>query len=244
MLRHPVTEVFIYTAIAAAVTAAITVITRLVGYGAIFGVGVPLTFLLLAIHGAKRSGGARRHGIALGGLVEPAPDDRRSLARVLVDGLPSALRETLIAIIIAAVIFPPFVIAFYIWNQPAHGFVWRWPEGDALHFLESAATHIFVVALTEEAFFRGYVQTRLHDAWPPTSKLWRATFSWRVLLLQSALFAIVHLIDQPSPQVLAVFFPGLLFGWIRAWRGGIGAAMVFHGLCNILSAILYAGWLH
>ena len=35
----------------------------------------------------------------------------------------------------------------------------------------------------------------------------------------------------------------LLFGLIRARRGGIGAALVFHALCNLLSEVLTRGWL-
>lgn len=243
MTRAPIFEVLAYTAIAAAITAVITAITAWVGFGSVLGVGVPLTFFILAVHAARRSGGVERHGLSLGGLVQPEQGDDRSLVEVLRDGAPSALREVGVALGVSALVFPPFTLAFYFWNQPARAFVWRWPEGDPAAFAQSVATHILVVALTEEAFFRGYVQTRLHDAWPPTATLLSVKLSWRVLLLQSALFALVHLIDQPHPQVLAVFFPGLLFGWIRAWRGGIGAAMVFHGLCNVLSSILYAGWL-
>ena len=44
------------------------------------------------------------------------------------------------------------------------------------------------------------------------------------------------------PARLAVFFPGLLFGWIRAWRGGMGAAMAVHAASNIWSEILLSGW--
>ena len=61
--------------------------------------------------------------------------------------------------------------------------------------------------------------------------------------MQAALFALVHLATEPHPAKLAVFFPGLLFGWLRAWRGGIGAAIVFHALSNVLAEILVRGWL-
>ncbi|HJL19019.1 MAG TPA: glutamic-type intramembrane protease, partial [Sandaracinaceae bacterium LLY-WYZ-13_1] len=36
---------------------------------------------------------------------------------------------------------------------------------------------------------------------------------------------------------------GLLFGWLRAWRGGIGAAMLLHAMSNVLAEILEEGWL-
>jgi membrane protease YdiL (CAAX protease family) len=39
-----------------------------------------------------------------------------------------------------------------------------------------------------------------------------------------------------------VFFPALVFGWMRARTGGIGAAVLFHALCNIFSATLARGY--
>jgi membrane protease YdiL (CAAX protease family) len=39
-----------------------------------------------------------------------------------------------------------------------------------------------------------------------------------------------------------VFFPSLVFGWLRAKTGGIGAAVLFHAACNIFSAYLSAGY--
>jgi membrane protease YdiL (CAAX protease family) len=35
-----------------------------------------------------------------------------------------------------------------------------------------------------------------------------------------------------------VFFPALLFGWLRARTGGIGAPVVFHALCNLFADYL------
>jgi membrane protease YdiL (CAAX protease family) len=40
-----------------------------------------------------------------------------------------------------------------------------------------------------------------------------------------------------------VFFPALLFGWVRAWRGGIGAALALHASSNLYSEILARSWL-
>jgi uncharacterized protein len=51
-----------------------------------------------------------------------------------------------------------------------------------------------------------------------------------------------------QPARLSVFFPSLVFGWLRAPKkgtpkkgmqtGGIGAAVAFHAACNIFSALL------
>ena len=63
------------------------------------------------------------------------------------------------------------------------------------------------------------------------------------LVLQAVLFALVHFIVDPNPARLAVFFPGLAFGWLRALRGTIGAAIAFHALCNLFSEVLARSWL-
>ena len=46
-----------------------------------------------------------------------------------------------------------------------------------------------------------------------------------------------------SPARLAVFFPALVFGFMRKTRNGIGAAIWFHAFCNLLSEILTRGYL-
>jgi membrane protease YdiL (CAAX protease family) len=47
---------------------------------------------------------------------------------------------------------------------------------------------------------------------------------------------------MPVITRLAVFFPALLFGWLRARTGGIGASVVFHALCNLYVLSLMRGF--
>jgi membrane protease YdiL (CAAX protease family) len=62
------------------------------------------------------------------------------------------------------------------------------------------------------------------------------------LLLTSAIFAAGHLLTELNPGRLAVFFPSLLFGLLRARTGGIGASLLFHAMCNVLSWYLLHGY--
>jgi membrane protease YdiL (CAAX protease family) len=62
-------------------------------------------------------------------------------------------------------------------------------------------------------------------------------------VLQALLFGLIHVLVDLDPSRMAVFFPGLLFGWLRAWRGGIGAAIVLHAMSNLLSETLSRGWM-
>jgi membrane protease YdiL (CAAX protease family) len=212
------------------------------------GAGTALLFFGLALWRARREpGGARRFGIDLGGVVEPSEEELArtegkgvGLGRALLDAAPSALREAGVAFGLAALIFPPFVVGFFFWHQPTHAFRLAAPADLGAFVL----AQLVMVALPEEAFFRGFVQTRLHDAWPARHRLLGADVDARALVLQAALFALVHLASEPRPDKLATFFPGLLFGWLRARRGGIGAALVLHALSNVLADFLVRGWLH
>jgi membrane protease YdiL (CAAX protease family) len=46
----------------------------------------------------------------------------------------------------------------------------------------------------------------------------------------------------PNPQRLAVFFPALLFGWMRARTGSIAPGAVYHALCNVLADLLHTSY--
>jgi uncharacterized protein len=99
------------------------------------------------------------------------------------------------------------------------------------------------VALPEEAFFRGYVQTRLTDSFPKKVRLLGVPVSPAALLSQAVLFGVLHFAVDFRPERLAVAFPALLFGWLRSWRGGVGAAILVHAMSNVYADILVRGWL-
>ena len=93
-------------------------------------------------------------------------------------------------------------------------------------------THILAVGVPEEIFYRGYIQSHLREVFPD-----RWTFlgtPWGPsVVATSALFAIGHFIIAFDPARLIVFFPSLLFGWMKNRTGTIGHVAVFHGLCNV-----------
>jgi hypothetical protein len=195
-------------------------------------------FLWLALHMARREqDGARRFGIDLAGLLEAHDDE--PLPRALLRAVPVALRELGFALLVAAIVFPPFVLAFRLWHQVGHPFTFHPPSSP----VDALLTQLIAIALPEEALFRGYFQTRLSDLSPARVRLLGATLNVRALVCQAALFALLHFLVGFSPLRLAVFFPGLLFGWMRARRAGVGAAIWFHALCNLLADVLTRGYL-
>jgi membrane protease YdiL (CAAX protease family) len=109
----------------------------------------------------------------------------------------------------------------------------RLPPG----FLLAAAVQFLAVALPEELFYRGWMQT----AWGrkgPSRRILGAEIGPGFLATQ-ALFAAGHLVTL-QPWRLATFFPGLLFGWLRARTGGVVAPAVAHTLSNLLVLFLEA----
>lgn len=204
-------------------------------------------FLWTAIHMSQRKeDGLSRYGLRLGGLLEP-PDQApvglwgtvRDLGSALLHAAPVALRELGVALAVAAIVFPPFVLGFHAWHQPAQAFALRLPDALGSY----ALGQLLVVALPEEALFRGYIQGRLTERFTAHRRLLGASVSIPALLLQALLFALIHFAVDLDPTRLAVFFPALLFGWVRALRDGIGAAAALHAMCNLLSDVLARSWL-
>lgn len=101
----------------------------------------------------------------------------------------------------------------------------RWPP----NLEQLILGQVLVVALPEEFFFRGYIQTRLEEVFPPS----------RALVLAALLFALGHWLVSFQASSLAVFFPGLVFGLLRFWSGSIVAGALFHASCNVLIDVLY-----
>jgi membrane protease YdiL (CAAX protease family) len=207
-------------------------------------------FLVTATRCAERQpDGLRRYGLSLGGFFADDEDDPRGAPRdrnVLVDALlttwravPSFARELGVALGVCALVFPPFVLGFYYWHAPARGFAWL-PQSDWGSY---ALTQVLVVGLPEEALFRGYLQCRLAEAFPGRMRWLGVQLSPAAWFMQAALFALLHFVVDYNPARLAVFFPALLFGWVAALRGGIGAAVLVHAACNLLSDLLVRGWL-
>jgi uncharacterized protein len=172
----------------------------------------------------------RAHGLSLGGLLEPLALDPRRLLR-------DAAKATAWVALFALIVFPPFWLGFKLFWHAKMPFALRGPKSP----LDEIAGQLLVVALPEEAFFRGYLQTELDRAWPKRVRILGAELG-AGLVVSAAIFAVGHLLTTPVPARLAVFFPALLFGWLRARTGGIGAGVLFHALCNLFSATLARGY--
>ncbi len=163
-------------------------------------------------------------------------------------------RGALAALAVAAIVFPMFAAGFWAYAEllprvpaalartlaPYAGaprLAPRLPDRFAL----LALVQLLVVALPEEMFYRGWMQTAWARSAPGRgvtvlgARL-GAGFVWTQLL-----FAAGHLVVL-QPWRLATFFPGLLFGWLRARTGDVAAAVVLHALSNLFIQTLEASF--
>jgi membrane protease YdiL (CAAX protease family) len=193
------------------------------------GVGLCLvgaTYVLVL----RRDGSTIRHyGLGLGGVFEPIPLQ----ARRIWGSLWLSLRWCAFS---ALIFFPMFWAGFVAWWSPTRSFEWPPPPS-----LDSILTQILGIAVPEEMFYRGYVQTALDDAFRFRFQFLGATLGAGVLL-GSVVFALGHFATHAHPARLAVFFPSLVFGWLRARTRGVGASIFFHAACNLFSAYLTEGY--
>lgn len=154
---------------------------------------------------------------------------------------------------VSAVVFPLFIAVYvgFIYVLPSlpgelvqlvtpyvgvPRFSFRLPD----RFLEWVIDQTFVVALPEEFFYRGYLQTRLRDAWPQGRVFFGARLG-PAFWLTALLFALGHLAIFEVWR-LAVFFPALLFAWMRERTGSVVGAALFHAAANLLVQVLDASF--
>ncbi|MFH0901735.1 MAG: type II CAAX endopeptidase family protein [Pseudomonadota bacterium] len=237
--KRIVAEVLVVCAISTAVLVALWHLAGISSWIADnLGSLVALVFILLPALVARRRGeDLADHGLTL-----------KPLGRSLAFGLGGP-----------ALVFPLFLVGFVLFYQlvcassqgqllsslAPHGMCQRFlgwtglvqPHAPA-DFLQSLLVQLGVVALPEELFFRGYVLGRLEQAMPP-SRRWLGGGIGIALFFSAALFAAGHLLVDLDPRRLAVFFPGLLFGWMRSATKSILAGTLAHACSNLYIEALH-----
>jgi membrane protease YdiL (CAAX protease family) len=159
-------------------------------------------------------------------------------------------RGGLAALAVCAVVFPLFLGAFWAYTQvlpslPGWASRSLAPYAGAAHpalrlpdgFLLLAVVQLFVVALPEELFYRGWMQTRWAATAPERGITILGARLGAGFVWTQALFALGHLV-VPEPWRLATLLPGILFGWVRARTGSLAAPVLVHALSNLFIATL------
>ena len=247
----PIKDVAVIYALACLAVVISTFLFPILGLTQFGGVWIALAFIALTLYFAERRGGLDAFDLRMGGIwggpwVKP----------------PQILKETAIALLLSAAIFIPYFFAYKYIVAGGRAFTPHLPAD----FLSLALGHLVVVALPEEMLFRGFIQKRLLGGRSKVLKVLgtadtatatatatgddaatnKAASPMRVsaaIVVQAALFALMHLLSfEGNPLRLLVFFPGLLFGLVRQWRGGLGAAIILHWLSNLVGLLLHTGF--
>jgi membrane protease YdiL (CAAX protease family) len=157
------------------------------------------------------------------------------------------------ALLVCAVVFPAFAAAFWAFGRalpalppalagalapygPPGVIALRAPEGLAWRI----PVQLLVVALPEELFYRGWMQTSWARGAPEGTTVLGARLG-RGFLATQALFALGHLVVL-QPWRLGTFFPALLFGWLRERTGSVAAPVLVHAASNLFLATLEASF--
>lgn len=147
------------------------------------------------------------------------------------------------ALLVAVLTFVPFAIGHHLWQQ------WMAPAGARVTYsltippdlVAITLKNVFLVALPEELFYRGFLETRLERVWPTRWSVLGIPLG-RAVILASALFALGHFVGEYNPARLGPFFPAFLFSMLARKSGSIAGAVTYHGLSNAFSATLLAGY--
>ena len=143
------------------------------------------------------------------------------------------LRGILYFIIVSLIVFPPYLLCAHFWMLFVYG-----REGFALaSFPDLTKTVIFqilLIALPEEFFFRGYMQGTLDKVFSKRWRVFGTTLGWS-WVLTAIIFAFSHSFVSYQWWHFSIFFPALVFGWLRERTGSITAPVLFHAMYNIIS---------
>jgi membrane protease YdiL (CAAX protease family) len=104
------------------------------------------------------------------------------------------------------------------------------------HFGRLAVDQIVVIGLSEEFFFRGYLQTHLDRVFGRPYRF--AGAQWGAgLILAALLFGLCHIVLGNWTRMQVAFF-GLFVGWLRERTDSIAVPAVYHGVANLLQEFL------
>jgi membrane protease YdiL (CAAX protease family) len=187
----------------------------------------------------------RQSGLRGGSILVPAiwalgawlpagiSQSRPTRTRPLKSLLPTALKYYILSSII---VFPLFGGGFFLYCRmglpyPEMGL----PPGVSL--TKWIFYQFLFVGIFEELFFREYIYSSAKRIALP-GRPETAWMHWVPIVYSALLFGIAHVIVDMNPAKFIVFFPGLLFAWLRARTGSLLAPVLSHGSSNVFYLLL------
>lgn len=126
------------------------------------------------------------------------------------------LKYTILGILIGV---PTGTIEYFILT-PAPAY----PSFEFVHLFKDIINMYFFVSLGEELLFRALIQRNLSITFCTTAGI----------LAASIMFAIMHLTWRSVPELVFVFFGGMIFGYLYYKTGSLSAPIATHAMNNIM----------
>lgn len=135
---------------------------------------------------------------------------------------------------VSVIVFGGYAAAHWAYAAWAGGATWH--PSVRPDWARFAAEQMLVVGLSEEMFFRGYLQTRFNQRW---GRPWRVLGApcGPGLLLSAVLFGACHVVTGDLTRFRTVVF-GLFAGWLRERHASIAVPAAYHGASNVLQDFL------
>jgi membrane protease YdiL (CAAX protease family) len=104
------------------------------------------------------------------------------------------------------------------------------PQGQ--HWLSWLVYQFAWVAVAEEVFFRGYLQSNIVTLARPAHDQHSGPHAWIGVVISAGCFAAAHVIIQGQMLSILTFLPGLVLGWLFLRTRSLLPPILFHGLAN------------
>lgn len=95
---------------------------------------------------------------------------------------------------------------------------------------------LIIIGLSEEFFFRGYLQTHLNAVYGRPYRFLGTSWG-RGLVYAALLFGLCHVVTGDLDRMRTAIF-GLFAGWLRERTGTIAVPAAYHGVANLLHEFL------
>jgi len=96
------------------------------------------------------------------------------------------------------------------------------------------------IAVAEEVFFRGYVQSNIQQLIGSISFQRTYKCKWLIIFLSAGVFALAHIVIKGQIIAGLTLLPGLVLAWLFYRTHSLLAPILFHGLANIYWSLLFA----
>ncbi len=144
-----------------------------------------------------------------------------------------------ILFVVFAVVFPGLVIGILLLDHykvplPMRPII---PEGRLFIWF---CYQILFVAIPEEIFFRGYLQSNIIYLLNTVTVKKNGFLEWYGIIICAVVFAVSHAVFLGSAISILTFFPGLIMGWLFFRTNSLLAPILFHIIANIGYGVIAA----